>query len=100
MILADRLLSSPPKASRQIALREGEGGVMSTSDAVCHSVGLPDGEVFALAENDYLLCIRSQGLIRRALFLAVAGRIVSHAFPQLLLCIQKGQREVKTIQRT
>lgn len=60
-ISADRRLPSPTPASKQRAL--GGGGVGDVYiKAACHSVGLPDGEVFTLAQNSYVLCIRSQGL--------------------------------------
>lgn len=67
---------------------------MSTSKAACHSVGLPDGEVFALAETECILRLRSQGLAATDTLSLQQGRLAgARPFPALI--IQEGRTEVR-----
>ena len=86
--LSGQVLPCPP-ASKQTAL----WGAMSTSKAACHSAGLPDEEVFTLAENDYIPCVPSQGLTAVGSF---CGRAICGCYAFLPApIIQKGQRKLR-----
>ena len=67
---------------------------MSISKAACHSVGLPDGEVFALAEPECILCIWSQGLAAMDTFWLQQGGLAG-ARPVPALINQEGRRKVR-----